>query len=497
MAFIKVISKSQFTTSLQCKKAFWLYRNRPDLRSIPSAQLKRMEAGTTFGILMQERFPGGVMIPYLDSSFNGSIEKTHLWLTQHDRPIYEASLMVNFEGLPLMCMIDILVPNGSGWDIVEVKSSTRVKEEQIPDAAFQLFISEQLGLEIKKVSILHINNQYVRQGPIDVFELGSISDVTTQVRDLQADIAREVRGLEDLVHREMEPEVLIGPHCDSPYTCGFKSWCWKDVPTPSVFDLFPAKKAHDLYSRGFITPEEVPNNEPLTDREQRRMKSVLEGKELFDTKAVQGFLQELKFPFHYLDFETFMPTIPEFNGTRPYQQIPFQYSLHIQESPDSPIQHKEFLAAADGSDPRPGFLSQLLNDLGQTGSIITYNQTFELTRLRELAVDFPKFEDQIDQIMGRVVDLLKPFAAVDVYHPDMMGSASIKSVLPALVPDLSYSDLEIANGQDAMNTFQEMLNGMWIGDELDQKRKELLEYCKLDTLAMVRLVEYLREKVES
>ena len=454
-----------------------------------------MSQGTTFGEYMQQLFPGGVDINVKARQFGEKISLTKEWLKKGNQPIYEATLAAYKEGVPLLCMVDILVPTDGGWEIYEVKSSTKVKPEHITDVAFQKYVAEQMGLRIEAVHVVHVNNQYTRMGTLEVEKLGMVANIDEQVEEIAIDFDREIENLKFL-DQGSEPEVNIGPHCHKPYECGFKNYCWRDVPTENaVIDFFPDAKAFSLMEEGYYTLDSIPENYPFKGQVAQRFNGWKKGEIQIDKTGVQSFLDKLEYPLNYLDFETFMSAIPKFDYSRPYQQICFQYSLHIQDSPKGNCLHKEFLDLAEGADPRIPFIENLIRDINGSGSVVTYNASFEKACLEGIAINFPQYADDCRQIIHRIVDLLEPFSKLWVYHPDMKGSASIKAVLPALIPELSYAEMEIANGGTAMEVFDNMINKAYTPAENQTLRQALLEYCKLDTWAMVKLVEWLGNSV--
>ena len=492
---MKAISKSQYNLSLQCPKAFWLYRHRRDLQVFSASQKKVMRQGTSFGEYMQGLFPGGTDINQEVSRFGEKIELTKVLLEKATHPIYEATLSCFVEGAPLLCMVDILVPGTHGWHIYEVKSSTSVKPEYLTDVAFQKYVAEQMGLTIESANVIHVNNQYERLGPIEIQKLGVIANVDQAIQNLTIDFTQEVLALKAL-DRNGQPNTSIGTHCNKPYTCGFKNHCWKEVPVKdSVFDLFPETQAFELFNQGFLAVQDIPDRYPFSGKALDRF-TWNKKKELhINSQEVNQFLGQIQYPLSFLDFESFMSAIPKFDNSRPYQQICFQYSLHIQREEGGELEHTEFLDNAIGLDTRIPFIKQLIKDIGTIGSIVVYNASFERKRLEEIGENFPQYNAACQNIAKRMIDLYVPFRDLSVYHPDMKGSASIKSVLPALIPDLNYADLEVGDGGQAMQVFENMLNGVYNAEETQSLRKALLKYCALDTWAMVKLLEWLRNSV--
>jgi len=484
-----IISKSSFLRGKQCLKKLYLVKKYPELQDpISEGQQAIFDRGHNVGELAQQLFPGGVVAAFdLPQGFMRSINYTRELIRRGTPVIYEAGLM--FENTH--CFVDILVMEDGKWHIHEVKSSTEVKEVNIYDAAFQYYVLSSLGLEIKDVSIIHINNQYVREGDIDIQQLFNIESVYDQVLENQALVKNILLNEVNTLQKNEIPEINIGPHCFDPYDCNFMDHCWQDIPDYSVFNIsrLRADKKFDLYTKGILETTDVPEEYPLNTNQFLQIHADKTGETIINKPAIKDFINTLQFPLYFLDFETFNPAIPQYDQSKPYQQIVFQYSLHILDKPGVKLVHKEFLAQSKG-DPRIPMIKQLIKEISNSGDIVVYNKGFETGRLNEIARDFPKYGPAIQNMISRIVDLMTPFQQKLYYTPDMKGSYSIKAVLPALIPGFSYANLEINNGGDASLAFENLLN------ETDQKvidstRKNLLEYCKLDTLAMVEIIKRL------
>jgi hypothetical protein len=347
-------------------------------------------------------------------------------------------------------------------------------------------------LNVKDISLVYINNQYVRNGNLELNKLFNIESVIDKVSGLQDLIKSELIRLKKVLKGKDIPDIDIGPHCSDPYQCGFWGYCWKDIPEYSVFNIAGLKgnKKFELYELGYIKLEDVPEDYPLSQTQKLQIESHIGKKPVIDKDKINEFVKSITYPVYYMDFETFMPAIPMFNGTRPYQQIPFQYSLHYQKTSGDKVEHDEFLADAEG-DPREPFLKKLLMDTKEPGIILVYNKAFEITRMRELATDFPKYAKETEERIERIVDLMLPFQKRYYYKPEMLGSYSIKSVLPALVPDLSYKGMEIADGGTASAAFESLYYEEDVF-KIKEIRENLLKYCGMDTLAMVRILDVLQ-----
>lgn len=483
------LSKSQFTRGLQCHKSLWLLKNRPELRAEPDASLQaRFDAGTEVGILAQQLLPGGVALEY-NSGITKNIGTTQELIASGTQTIYEAT----FRHDNVLAMVDILHKGTDGWALYEVKSSTAAKDIFINDTAIQYYVVSGAGVNISRVFLVHLNNQYIRMGELDLQELFTIDDVTALTLSRQADIPKLLADMRQALAGR-EPLIDIGTYCNDPYECDFKTYCWQHIPECSIFDIanLRSKRKFALYYSGVLSLADIPSDFSLSDSMKIQVETELTGQEIINTQNIRMFLAAISEPLGFLDFETYMEPIPSFDNQRPYQQIPFQYSLHIYEN--CTLRHHEFLGNP-GRDPRPDFLEKLLADSQSCRTILVYNQSFETARLQEMARDFPGFTAGIESIIARIVDLMGPFRNRDYYTRAMCGSYSIKSVLPALVPGLSYDNLAIADGEMAMLAYA-CLARMQEDKERKKIKRELLDYCRMDTLGMVKIWEKLTSMIQ-
>ncbi|HNX89656.1 MAG TPA: DUF2779 domain-containing protein [Paludibacteraceae bacterium] len=443
----KMISKSSFIRGMQCHKSLWLHLNQPEERDETSeSQQQIFDIGHNVGELAQQLFPGGIDASRGDHSLvHEAITYTAELINNGQTVIYEAA----FSDGETLCYMDILVKEPDGWAAYEVKASTQVKDYQVNDVAFQYFVITRSGLPLKRVSLVHVNNQYVRHGDLDIRKLFAIEPMTERLLPMQNNIPVDLLSLQEMLKAGFMPEISMGSQCNNPFTCDFLEFCQQSFPVE----------------------EDRSEGRPATRNQDE----------------LDQFLDELEYPLYFMDFETIQFAVPQFDESRPYQQIPFQYSLHLQQSKGGPLTQFSFLGTPP-TDPRPEFIQSLLSHLGSSGSIIVWNQTFENTRLKEIARDFPEYSSMIDPLFDRVVDLMVPFRKKYLYTPDMNGSYSLKAVLPALVPDLSYSNLEIQEGGSAGLTYESLYNDT-DPESIATKRENLLKYCELDTLSMVRILE--------
>lgn len=492
------ISKSRFVSGVQCQKKLFFDLYRPDLKQpVSDAQQELFDMGHTVGSLAQQAFPNGYdATPESYYDFSASIKNTKGWIDAGVKTIYEAAFFYD----EVLAALDILHHHqGKRWAI-EVKSSTSVKEYHLTDASLQYWVMHNSGVAPHKFFLMHLNNEYVKQGALDPASLFHLEDITEQVLELQPWVEDNLALLKKLT-KTKEPNVDIGPHCFDPFECEYRQHCWSHIPENSVFELGNSRgKSWNFYQDGILSLSDIPDDFPLTHRQLLQVNGAKHGTSYTDKNAITEFLKEWKYPLYFFDFETIFPALPVLDGTSPYQQVPFQYSLHVVRNEDAPIEHYEFLAdpeqftSSNLPDPRRSLLEQLKRTIGKRGNIVAYNASFEISRFREMAEAFPEYQDFIENLIGRFVDLLVVFRSGWHYTPAMGSSASIKSVLPAIAPELSYDALEIGNGGDAGAAFLSMIAGTYPGD-YEAGRKALLEYCKLDTYAMVVIWKALRAMI--
>jgi len=486
-----LLSKSSFIKGLQCEKHLYLYKyHYKEMDELSEMQKSIFKRGTNVGELAQQLFPGGEIAAQGDPpNYEKALLRTQELIKSGAKVIYEAAFTFN----EVLSIADIIVKEGNYWKIFEVKSSTSISETYINDAALQYYVISSQGIKVKDFSIIYINNQYVRNGKLDLGKLFTTESVLGLILPLQDSVKENIVKFKKVLLKKQIPDIDIGEHCYQPYVCGFYNYCRKHIPENSIFDFsgMHLAKKYELYREGIVKLEDVPKEYPLNKNNQIQLDVYKKGKPLIDKEAIKNFLSDLNYPLYFMDFETFQPAVPLFDNSKPYQQIPFQYSIHFKESKKSQLKHFEFLAE-QGADPRKKFIEGLLRDTKNPGDIIVYNKTFEITRLKEIARDFPEYADEIEKRINRVKDLMIPFQKKYYYAPEMQGSYSIKYVLPALVPELSYDELEINEGGLASIAYESVQMESDLMRIADIKQ-QLLEYCKLDTLAMVRILEKLNK----
>jgi hypothetical protein len=479
------ISKSKYLAGLQCPKLLWHhYSARDAFPPIDAAKQAIFDIGHDVGDLAKGLYPGGTEVSW-NRNLAKTIAETQKLLLQRN-PIYEAS----FEVDGCYCRADIMVPKGGdAWDLYEVKSATKVKDINIADVAFQTHVIERSGITLDRLFLVHIDNSYVRQGDIDPERLFHTEDVTSQARALQSEVESKVAAMHGTIAGDC-PNTPIGEQCSEPYDCDLWDQCSKFLPKFDVGQLYRARKnkVFELIAKGITDLEHVPTSN-LSPDQIVQQQVVQSGQIHVEPEPIRAWLDGLEYPLHCFDFETMNPAVPLFDGTRPYQQIPFQFSLHILEKEGAVPHHVEFLTESPG-DPRPALLDAL-NAIGPTGTILAYNMGFERRILRELSECFPAHNAFLSNLDGRFQDLMTPFNSFWYYNADQRGSCSLKYVLPVMT-GTTYEGMEISEGGQAMREYVRVVYGDVSTEDKERVLGALGEYCQQDTKALLDILGALR-----
>ena len=505
---MKGLSKSRYTAFCQCPKNLWLNMYKPEEATVDEALQARFEQGSNVGDLAMGLF--GPFVEVTAKKDDGSLdlaamaEKTRKEMERGTEVICEASFTLDINGCYNYCAVDILRRNGDGWDIYEVKSSTyRNEEADTPkhllvytrDIAYQRWLLEQCGVKVNGTWLVRLDSAYVRGPELDIKGLFHVKNmdelVANELAKVPANVSHAARVLAG-----SEPDEPVALHCHEPYGCAFFDYCTHRIPSPNVFNLYRMnfKRKCELYNQGKIFYQDL-RDEKLTEIQSLQVETALNNTELVTPQEIREFLKKLPYPLYFLDFETMQTAVPEYEGTRPYQQVTFQYSLHWIEKEGGELMHSEYLGDSV-NDPRRKLAEKLCREIPKGVCTTAYNKGFECGRLRELAKAYPDLADHLNDIADHIVDLIEPFRQKMVYLPEMNGSFSIKHVLPSLYPDapeLNYANLDgsVHNGGEAMTIYP--LIAKMSPAEAEAARQSLLKYCCLDTLAMVRVWEKLRE----
>lgn len=500
------LSKSKYTTFCQCQKALWLKTHKPEVEVIEDDRQARLDRGNEVGDLAMGLFGNFVEVTTL--LHNGSLDlttminKTQQEMAKGTDVICEAS----FSYQNNYCAVDLLRKTDQGWSIYEVKSvssndSNKPKkfEKYYLDIAYQKWVLTQCGVNVTETYLVCLNSNYVRDESLDLSKLFAIIDVSELIKSEYDLVPERVEKATTVIDSEKEPDIDLSEHCKKPQDCSFWNYCTRNLPKPNVFDLygtgFSFDKKLECYRNGNISFDSL-HGMSFDKIRGMQIEAALTGRTFINPEGIQQFLNTLSYPLYFLDFETMELVMPEFKGTKPFQQIPFQYSLHIKESKTATYQHREFLAASDGTDPRRSLAEQLCKDIPKDVCTLAYHKSTECNIIKKLAEDFPDLAGHLLNISKNIKDLLVPFQEGYYYVAAIGGSFSIKSVLPALFPNdpsLNYHNLDVRvqKGTEAMTVFPKIKDMQ--PDEAAATREALLRYCELDTLAMVKVLERLEE----
>ena len=488
------LSKSKYCKAIQCNKLLWLDKYKPEV-AVPTARDMVLENGTKVGELARGLFGDYINIDF-NKDLNVMIEETLKSLKNKPNIITEASF--NYESN--FCSVDILKNDVDGIEIYEVKSSTYIHNIYLDDASYQYYVLKNLGLNVKSVNIVYLNKEYYRSGELEISKLFNIKNITDIAIQKQNEIKNKIEEVNKymLENNEKEPEKDIDIYCFKPYECPYWQYCSRHLPKNNIFDIriMHKDKKFELYKRGIINFEDVVNENINQKYLEQVIFEVNNKPPKIEKEKIKEFMGQLTYPLYFLDFETFQLAIPEFDGTNPYMQIPFQYSLHYVDDINGKLHHKEFLAES-GIDPRRELAERLVEDIPKDVCVLAYNMSFEKTVINKLANYYQDLHDDLMKIHDNIKDLMIPFYNRNYYVKEMKGSYSIKYVLPALFPDdpeLDYHNLPVVhNGGEASDAFLSLAS--LSKEEQEKIREGLLVYCKLDTFAMVKIWEKLKEVI--
>lgn len=485
------LSKSKFLAGLQCHKRLYLDIHSPELATPPDdATQAILDMGTDVGVLARQRFSGGILVEADHRHASDALQRTaELISTPSVAAIFEGAFQWDGVLVRADVLERVMGPDGraTGWRLIEVKSSTRVKDVHIDDLAIQSLVLKGSGIPLTSVCLMHVNTRYIYPGgDVDVTQLFTVADLTELVAQKAVGVPTRLAAMKAMLAQPAVPAIEPDGHCYTPYECPYWAHCTRAKPERWLFHLRGGSRIYRaLVEKGIDTIDAIPETVKLSP-EQRRMRDNCE----WVSSGLSAAMRHVHYPVHHLDFETFMPAVPRFPQTHPYETIPTQWSNHI-EFEDGTVRHEDYLS--DGaSDPREELTTTLLKSVGHEGSICVYS-SYERSVLERLAETLPHYRPQLKQVIARLWDLHEVIKE-HYYHPGFSGSYSIKDVLPAVVPSLSYDNLEINDGGVAARAYYRMVfeESDWI--ERLRIRDALLQYCERDTLAMLELRRALAQK---
>ncbi len=490
------LSKSDYLLYLKHPAWLWLKKHQPSALPKTNDNLQAVfDQGTLFESIVEQSFAGLTRL-----GFDGYQEYRQLTARTKQKISFGDKLIsqARFESGELTCVCDIIeMIDDRRLDLIEIKSSTSVKAEHIDDLAFQLVVLESAGYSVREISVIYVNNSYVRAGEIDPAQIYSREDVTEQVRARKSTTEQQIK-LALAVMKQVERPSLSPSRASG---AGLHEWL-------DIYEsLQPSKEKYSIYKLARLSPQlvrefearqitkitEVPADIELKTVQNNQIKATIAGKPSIDSDKIQAFLDQLIYPLYFIDYETLASVVPPFDGLKPYQQLPFQYSLHVLDAPNTSLRHLEYLHES-GDNPGPALLAHMQRDIGPTGSVLVWYEGFEKGRNDEMAQLWPEFADFLHDINDRVVDLMKPFSLGYYVDRDFFGSASIKNVLPVLVPEKNHKDLAVSDGASAQRLWMQTVLGSADTDKA-KVMADLRDYCELDTLAMVEIYQFLLKTV--
>lgn len=499
-----VISKSNYIEFLVHPAYLWLKKfDKNKLPPIDEATQDIFDAGNLFESYVEKLFTDAVKIGFDRKDFN-----TYNSMPRRTQEAIDSGANVILQGRleanNTTCIFDVLKRvDGNTFDLIEIKSSSSAKPEHSYDLAFQKEVLEGAGLEIRNTSVIHYNGDYVRQGEIDVEELTIETDITDDVNSLQEVTKEQIKNAFHILDLPKCPD-LSPRYINELQVVGTK---WKDYWMDVFFYINKDISDSSIYKLCRLDPELIGT---LEDMEVEDIKDISEdienlhpkqltqiqttktGERIVDKEKINEFIEGFEYPLYFFDYETLASVIPMFDGTKPYQGYPFQYSLHILDAPDSELRHEEYLHA-ENSNPMPQLIEKMKKDFGDKGTILTWNMSYEKKCNERMAEIYPEHSEFLLELNERIDDLMIPFFKQWLVDKDFFGSASVKYVLPVMVPELSYKDLEVSDGMKARRTWTQTVlenKNTWNRDEI---LKNLSDYCTLDTYAMVRILEELKK----
>ena len=489
-------SKSKFVMFCACHKRLWLEKYKEEYKEEVLNE-ERLVNGNLVGDLAMSLFGDYYLAETKDNDLKQQAFNTLEAIKRGEKVICEAAFILDNH----YCAVDILVREDDSFSVYEVKSTTGIKPSYYYDLAYQYYVLSNLGYDIKTLNLVHIDSSYVLDGELDINKYFKINDLTDEIKEKYKEVCELIEESDRILNDINEPKSIMSRECNAYNGCPFLNYCKKvnNIPLKnSVYDLYSNRNKVKQVNSNILSFEDLLKNKvKLSEIQARQIDFALNNRDIYvDKVKIKEFLDTFKFPLYFFDFETFQDVIPSFKGTKPYQQIPFQYSLHILNS-DRSILHKEFLG--DGiNNPIYDIVDSMINDLGDKGSIVAYNDAFEKGRIKELSQIVVEHKEKLETFIDRFVDLADVFQKGYCYNKEMGGSFSIKSVLPALFPNdpsLNYKNLEdVHKGDEASATYLALKD--MDEEEYKNKRNSLLKYCELDTYAMVRIYQKLLELIK-
>ncbi len=484
------LSKSTLIRSIQCSKSLYLYKNNYSLRDKPSTtQQQKFDRGHRVGKLAHQLFPNGKdCSPPNPFSYDESIAATKLLVQQQFPVIYEAAFKYN----GIMVALDILENKNGKWYAHEVKSSFRISNTYLLDAAIQYYIITKSGVQLEDFSIVTIDNEYVFNGTLEISSYFKITSVLTEIQERIPFVEKTIEEAIATLSAKQMPEIAIGAHCTKPYPCDFQGYCWANIPKDAIWYLpgISMQEKSNFVEKGISTIHQIDNMDELNARQKVIIKSFQTKQAHIVQEKLNAFTEHIHYPLYYFDIEAFQPAVPIFLNTKPYDRIPFLYSLHYKESENSELQHISYISPV-GNDDRINFIEHFLNATQKEGKILVFNTLMEKGILFKMMNDFPQYKKQIIERINRIIDVEIPFKELYYYHPAQQGSFSLKAIGNALLGFDEFSKSAVKDGEEAMAVYNELF--YWENkEEVNAKLQHLKTYCQTDTFVLYEIFERLK-----
>jgi hypothetical protein len=489
------LSKTSLLKGMQCKKALYLYKyHYQDRDPVSRALQDKFDRGHRVGMLARELFPGGIdCTPPTIFQYEQSIAATKALIMRQEPVIYEAA----FKHEGVLVALDLLCFRDGKWYGYEVKSSIRTSRTYLLDAAIQYHVITKSGLALEDIFLVHLNGNYVRKGDVDLQQLFRITSVKDEVLEQQLDIQSAIKQAREVLSLDAAPVVDTGIHCYRPYACDFLGTCWKGLEKSPILQLagVAMQDKIDWLKNGIRSLEEIPEAAISQGRMHAQMMAHKSKRAYIDREKLKAFFNDISYPLYFFDIEAFQPAVPLFEHTSPFQAIPFQFSAHYIERQDGPLEANEFIVQP-GEDGRLAFTEAFLKATERPGQIAVFNTLLEKGILFQLGKLFPQYAGAIRDRVVRMIDLETPFRKDWYYHPGMQGGYSMKNILPAIAPDLSYDQMNVKDGQDAMHVYHQL----WYEEDFVKKSRalqDLLSYCQRDTLGLYHIYRHMLHEISS
>lgn len=488
------LSKSDFLKYLVCPAYLWLWKYKREV--VPPdddyVARQRMKQGNEVEEWARKLYPAGKMV---DEKFDEAREQTEKLVAAGAKIIFQATVFTD-SGLLVKADVFSFDQKAKSWEIREVKSSTKIKKDKfhIEDVAFQKAVFEEAGYRIGKTYLVHLDKTYSRHGELNPQGLFEEEDVSEQVDKILPQIKAMAADALEVLKGTKEPKTCSCRLKSKTKHCPTFSYLNPDIPEYSVFNIarIGGKNLALLVDGEIYKVDEVPEDIKLSPIQRNQVVAAKTKQPIIDHREIAKVLGELEFPLNFLDYEAINLALPMYEGHRPYQQVPFQYSLHVLAGQGAKLEHYEFLDRVGKHPPELELLDSLTKHIGKTGSVIVWYKPFETTRNNEMAETYKQYANFLVDINDRVFDLMEIFSKQLFIHPGFMGSSSIKKVLPVIVPEFSYKGMDIQSGDVAAIRWYDAIAGNVSQNQAEKTFDSLIKYCGLDTLAMVKIYEKLR-----